>query len=114
MVEESKQTYFAIRIDLTEKKTNEIYQQRIDNEMDLVLASMTVKNNLYKFQHIDKSEIIYYFQTEQRKGQLIKICERYLPNWDQDNVILLIYQEVVEETIEKLIFFLFWKKLKMV
>lgn len=78
---ENKNSFFSLYLDVSEKKDNSYYLENLTNAVDLILAGLSVVSNHYKFESISKDEIVYFFQTTQRKrkGQLVKHCERNLP-----------------------------------
>lgn len=55
--------------------------EEISNALDLVRASMEVKDQEKLFKEINGEKVYYLFKTtkRKRKGQLIKFCKKYLP-----------------------------------
>jgi hypothetical protein len=76
-MDENKKTFFSITLD-TSKINNEFGIERTTNEMDLVLGVLNIKNNLSIFKAINKNEMIFFFETDERKrrGLIIKQCEK--------------------------------------
>lgn len=75
---ETKQSFFSLRLEL-ETFNNKYKQEELDNIVDLIISSLGVKTNCYKFEN--KEEKVYLFKTEtrKRKGQLVKLCDKLLP-----------------------------------
>jgi hypothetical protein len=79
---ENKNSFFVLKINLPDNKiTNEIFASKIKNSVDLILDSMGVDEDPKEFNKVDHSRLIYFFKTNKRrrKGQLVKFCQRYLP-----------------------------------
>jgi hypothetical protein len=81
MVPENKNSFFCLNLTLHSNSSNEIYIDNLDNKVDLILSSLTVKSTWYKFIKKDKSQIVHLFETNtrKRKGQVIKFCDQYFP-----------------------------------
>nr|WPV76414.1 hypothetical protein [Naviculales sp.] len=78
---ENKNSYFLLDLKISDNDQNEIYHDKLNDSVDLILSSMRANHDSYKFKKIDDSRIIYFFKTNKRKrkGQLTKFCERFLP-----------------------------------
>jgi hypothetical protein len=79
---ENKNAFFLLDLALPNNMTGSAYyRDKVKDSVDLILASMGVEENSEEFEKKDKSRIIYFFQTStrKRKGQLVKFCERFLP-----------------------------------
>jgi hypothetical protein len=79
IMNENKKTFFSINLD-TSKINDELGLERTTNQMDLVLGVLNIKNNISIFKAINKNEMIFFFETDQRKrkGLIIKQCEKCL------------------------------------
>lgn len=79
---ENKNSYFFLDLRIPNSKLkNETYKDRLTDSVDLVLASMGVNDEVDQYVRNTNDRIIYFFKTHKRKrrGQLVKFCERYLP-----------------------------------
>lgn len=84
---ENKSSFFIIQL---EGETERI-KEETDITMDLILSAMNVGNIFYKFRQKATKQLYYCFQTEKRKrrGQLIKLAEKLLPEEQRYDVIRL-------------------------
>lgn len=76
---ENKNSFFSIRIEtrnLTDYEKSELL-----DEIDLVLGSIGAQSELYKFKSEKYQQEIILFRTgaRKRRGQLNRICEKYIP-----------------------------------
>lgn len=79
---ENKNSYFMLNIKIPEQHINQtVYQEKLIDSIDLILASMGVEEEPKQFIKEDNSRKIFFFKTSirKRKGQLVKFCLRYLP-----------------------------------
>lgn len=79
---ENKNSYFLLDLKLpTSKIENETSKDQLKDSVDLILSSMGVEDEAEEFEKDDKSRLLYFFKTSKRKrkGQLVKFCQRYLP-----------------------------------
>lgn len=98
---ENKNTFFMISLDIKSNRNNEFYMDKLDNNCDLILHSMNVGNTLYRFN--GPFSIVYIFKCEKRKrkGQLVKLCEKYL-NEKQEFVVESLTKDNYERFIKKM------------
>ena len=77
---ENKEFWFAISIILEDGQRHANAREKIDNDVDLILAAMGSEDEPYKFLKMDQTQVIYLFKTSnrKRKGQLVKFCQRFL------------------------------------
>ena len=77
---ENKKFWFAISIILEDGQRHANAREKIDNDVDLILAAMGSEDEPYKFLKMDQTQVIYLFKTSnrKRKGQLVKFCQRFL------------------------------------
>jgi hypothetical protein len=77
---ENKSSFFSIFMNITAIKNNKYQLDELHDSMDLILNSMGLRKNCYRFEQITGDELVYYFQPDnrKRKGQLKNYCEKYL------------------------------------
>ena len=77
---ENKKTFFCLKLIIGNKRFNDNYLDDLNNQVDIILSSMSVSDEVYKFETKSKEEVIYLFRTEnrKRKGQLVRKCEQTL------------------------------------
>jgi predicted P-loop ATPase/GTPase len=91
---ENKQSYFSILLPLDSNRVgNEIYIEKLKNQLDLVFSMMKVTTTFYIFSN--GSEIIVLLRSEERKrqGQLNKYCEQYFKNLNQQFYAKALYRD---------------------
>lgn len=59
---------------------NDLSVEKLFNDMDLVFGILNIKNHIENFTSNNKDEIVFFFETDQRKrkGLVIRQCERCL------------------------------------
>lgn len=69
-------------------KNNEEYLEKLNDLTDLVFSSINASSIFYKFKNIETKQILYFFKTENRKrrGQLVRLCNKLLPQDQEYNV----------------------------
>ena len=83
---DNKNSYFAIAVNipLNFKRFEKI--DKIDNKIDLVLSGMSSTSDVARFEKRDGQKIVYFFKSSKRKrhGQLVRLIEKFLPNYNID------------------------------
>lgn len=100
---ENKNSFFSLYLDIRPFKENDFYLEKLDDSVDLIFSSMGVRNHCYKFKEANNNEFIYFFQTDnrKRKGQLVKYCEKYLPenqDFSVDGITKFNFETEIERT----------------
>lgn len=103
---ELKKSYFCIRIKKPEFNgliSKKEIDQKIDLNLDLLLAAASVGNRFYKFKGRNEN-LIYMFSTEnrKRKGQINKLAERYLNDFVEDFTTEAMLKDEFERRIDEL------------
>ena len=98
---ENKNSFFSIKLDITNIKTNSFRLEQLENQIDLVLSNMHVSQFWHKF--TGANEIIYFFKTDnrKRKGQLVKVCDNIL-NTDQSYYVEAMTKMSYEQDLERM------------
>jgi hypothetical protein len=96
---ENKKSYFFLDLKIPDAKTGDKkYKDALNNSVDLILSAMGAENEPEQYLKNDDARMLYFFRTNERKrkGQLVKFCERYLPEY-QDYRIEGITKAYLEE-----------------
>ena len=88
MKQENQNSYFLISITLDNSQRNEFYKEKIDNSIDLVYAAIGVSHEEnFVFKSQNKHVHIFKTAKRKRKGQIVKFCERFLPEGQEFKII---------------------------
>ena len=81
---DNKNSYFAVSISIPSLILEYDKLDQVDTEFDLILSAMQASSYVSRFERLDKKKIIYVFGTtrRKRKGQLIRLCEKFLKSFD--------------------------------
>lgn len=102
VITENKNSFFSLSLPISSHLIgNEVYQEKLDNAIDLICSSMGVRGTLYKFAQKQKGQLVYFFKSEnrKRKGQLAKYCEHYLPenqNFEARGITSFVFDSELE------------------
>lgn len=105
MALENKKSYFLLDFKLPESKIGEKeYRDEVTNAIDLILSAMGVDEEPQQYVKTDQGRMIYLFRTNmrKRKGQLVKFCDRYLPDYQNYRIegITKSYFEEVQRNLK--------------
>lgn len=76
---ENKKSFFLIELNIR-KFNSEFAIEKINDDLDIILGSLNVKNRTHRFLSNDKKKLCIFFETDQRKrkGQIVNNCEKKL------------------------------------
>lgn len=83
---DNKNSYFAIAVNIPLNFKQFEKVDKIDNKIDLVLSGMNSTSDVARFEKRDGQKIVYFFKSSKRKrhGQLVRLIEKFLPNYNID------------------------------
>lgn len=79
LMTENKNTFFMLSLPLEATQKSDEYLDSLSDSIDVICASMHVRNVLYKIRAKDHLICLFKSENRKRRGQLNRFCARLLP-----------------------------------
>jgi hypothetical protein len=100
---QNRASYFSVKLEYSNIQFGNVnLHDKVSDQMDLVLNSLQVSDEIYKFNY--SNCVIYLFTTDKRKrrGQVTKFIEKYLDNIVEKSSVIALMKKEFYSCAEKL------------